>query len=49
MFLLDLVYLRWIKVGGGRCWHIHTCIELHYKVDINTVYDKVGALCSVLT
>ena len=39
--MLYLVYLV-------ECWHSHTRIELQYKVDINTVYDKVGALCNVL-
>ena len=34
VIMLYLVYLV-------ECWHSHTRIELQYKVDINTVYDKV--------
>lgn len=35
--MLYLVYLV-------ECWHCHTRIELHYKVDINTVYDRIRAM-----
>ncbi|XP_071080500.1 transmembrane protein 151B-like [Haliotis cracherodii] len=34
VIMLYLVYLV-------ECWHSHTRIELQYKVDINSVYDKV--------
>ncbi|KAL8568288.1 hypothetical protein ACOMHN_040861 [Nucella lapillus] len=34
VIMLYLVYIV-------ECWHSHTRIELQYKVDINTVYDKV--------
>ena len=34
--MLYLVYLV-------ECWHCHTRIELQYKVDVNTVYEKIAA------
>ena len=34
--MLYLVYLV-------ECWHCHTRIELQYKVDVNTVYERVQA------
>lgn len=35
--MLYLVYLV-------ECYHCHTRIELQYKVDINTVYDKINTM-----
>ena len=34
VIMLYLVYLV-------ECWHSHTRIELHHKVDVHTVYDKI--------
>ena len=35
--MLYLVYLV-------ECWHSHTRIELQYKVDVNTVYEKIAMM-----
>ena len=35
--MLYLVYLV-------ECWHCHTRIQLHGKVDVNTVYEKIAAM-----
>ncbi|XP_050407416.1 transmembrane protein 151B [Patella vulgata] len=37
VIMLYLVYLV-------ECWHSHTRIELQYKVDINSVYDRVTSM-----
>ena len=39
--MLYLVYLV-------ECWHSHTRIELQYKVDVNTVYERVSAMREAL-
>ena len=37
MVMLYLVYLV-------ECWHCHTRVELHCKVDTNTVYERIQAM-----
>ena len=41
VIMLYLVYLV-------ECWHSHTRIELQYKVDINSVYDRVAIMKDAL-
>lgn len=41
VIMLYLVYLV-------ECWHSHTRIELHYKIDANTVYERIQIMREAL-